>query len=74
MIEKIIALLIGDLFKKKPFRLWGIKRGDKSWRNFGTGSMRRLRLYRQLLFGEGWRTLICAKDIIAPAVPPDNEI
>ena len=74
MIEKIIALLLGELFKKKPWRLWGIKRGMKAWRDFGTGSMRRLKLYEQILFGEGWRTKIMGKDIIAPAVPPNNEI
>ena len=72
MLAKIAALLIVELFKKKPWRLWGIKRGDKAWRNFGTGSMRRLKLYEQVLFGEGWRTKIWGKDILAPAVPPNN--
>jgi len=27
MIEKIIALLLGELFKKKPRALWAIKHG-----------------------------------------------
>lgn len=72
MIEKIIALLLGELFKKKPWRLWGIKRDMKAWRNFGIGSMRRLELYAQVLFGEGWRTQILGKDIVAPAITPEN--
>lgn len=69
MLEKIIALLAGELFKKKPWRLWGCRQNDKAWRNFGTGSMRRLKMYEASLFGKGWRTMIVGKDII-PA-PPD---
>ena len=69
MIEKIIALLAGEVFKKKPYRLWRCKPTDKQWTNSGTGSMRRLKLYEAYLFGKGWRTLIIGKDII-PA-PPD---
>lgn len=72
MIAKVIAQLLGDLFKKKPWRLWAIKRGMTAWRDFGTGSKRRLDLYAHVLFVEGWRTLIAGKDIKAPAVPPDN--
>lgn len=72
MLGKFLALLVGEAFRKKPWRLWGWKRGMKAWRDFGTGSMRRLLLYDHVLFGEGWRTQILAKGIIAPAVPPDN--
>lgn len=71
MIEKIIALLLGDLFKKKPWALWAIRRGDPKWTKIGEGSARRLRLYEKTLFAEGWRTLICAKGVV-PAVPPGN--
>jgi hypothetical protein len=69
MIEKIIAILLGELLKKKPWCLWGIKREDKNWKKIGTGSMRRLRLYEKTLFAEGWRTLICAVGI-TPTPPP----
>lgn len=69
MIEKIIALLLGELFKKKPWALWGIKPDDTKWTKFGNGSLRRLRMYEKTLFAEGWRTLICAVGIV-PAVPP----
>lgn len=69
MIEKIIALLLGELFKKKLWSLWGIKQHDPKWTKFGDGSMRRLKMYEKTLFIEGWRTLICAKGI-TPAAPP----
>ncbi|MBE3120037.1 MAG: hypothetical protein IMZ50_14940, partial [Candidatus Atribacteria bacterium] len=55
MVAKILALLVGELFKKKPWRLWKIKKGMKAWSNCGIGSMRRLKLYEQILFVEGWR-------------------
>lgn len=71
LIEKLLALLIGELFKKKPWRLWKIKKGMKAWANCGTGSMRRLKLYEQILFVEGWRTQIIGKDII-PSPPPEE--
>lgn len=71
MIAKILALLAGEAFKKKPWRLWKIKRGMKDWSNCGTGSMRRLKLYEHILFAEGWRTQIIGKDII-PAPPVNN--
>ncbi|MFA5715785.1 MAG: hypothetical protein WC998_08590 [Candidatus Paceibacterota bacterium] len=78
MLGKLLVALFqavaGDLFKKKPWRLWGIKQGMKAWRNFGTGSARRLNLYAQVLFVEGWRTLIIGKDITEPAVPPNNGV
>ena len=70
VIEKIIALLLGELFKKKPWALWAIKREDKKWTKIGTGSMRRLRLYEKTLFAEGWRTLIVAVGV-TPAPPPE---
>lgn len=70
MIEKIIALLLGELFKKKPWALWAIRREDKVWKKIGTGSMRRLRLYEKTLFAEGWRTLIVAVGV-TPQPPPE---
>lgn len=70
MIEKIIALLLGELFKKKPWALSAIKRGDKKWTKIGTGSKRRLRLYEKTLFAEGWRTLIHGVNV-TPALPPE---
>jgi hypothetical protein len=69
MIEKIIALLLGELFKKKPWALYAIKRGDFKWTKIGTGSMRRLRMYEKTLFIEGWRTEIVGLGI-TPALPP----
>jgi hypothetical protein len=69
LIEKIITILLGELFKKKPWALWGIKQNEKKWTKIGTGSMRRLRLYEKTLFAEGWRTLICAIGI-TPFPPP----
>jgi hypothetical protein len=74
MFTKLIAILLGDLLKKKPYRLWGIKMNDKKWRNFGTGSYHRLAAYSVILFSEGWRTVILGKDIVDPAVPPKNTI
>jgi hypothetical protein len=74
IVSSVLALVLGDLFKKKPWRLWGIRPGMASWRNFGIGSARRLNMYAQVLFGEGWRTLIVGKDITDPAVPPNNEV
>lgn len=70
MIEKIIALLLGEAFKKKPWCLWAIKQHDTKWTKIGTGSKRRLKMYEKTLFAEGWRTLICAVGII-PVVPPN---
>lgn len=71
IVSSALSLILGDLFKKKPWRLWGIRPGMTAWRNFGTGSARRLNRYAQILFGEGWKTMILAKDIVDPAVPPD---
>lgn len=70
MIEKIVALLLGEFFKKKPWALWGIKQNDLKWTKIGEGSMRRLKMYEKTLFAEGWRTLICAKGIV-PQIPPN---
>ncbi len=69
MIEKIIALLLGEFLKKKPWALWAIKQHDPKWTKIGEGSMRRLKMYEKTLFAEGWRTLICAKGI-TPKPPP----
>lgn len=69
MIEKIIALLLGELFKKKPWALWGVKYQGNRWIKIGEGSLRRLRMYEKTLFAEGWRTLICAIGI-TPQLPP----
>jgi hypothetical protein len=68
-IEAIIALLLGDLFKKKPWALWAIKQNDAKWTKIGEGSKRRLKLYEHTLFAEGWRTVIVAKGI-TPVPPP----
>lgn len=68
-VETIIALLLGDLFKKKPWALWAIKMNDAKWTKIGEGSMRRLKMYAGTLMVEGWRTLIVAKGII-PVPPP----
>ena len=70
MIEKIIAILLGELFKKKAWALWAIKQKDMKWTKIGEGSMRRLKMYEKTLFAEGWRTLICSKGII-PQLPPN---
>jgi hypothetical protein len=69
MIEKIVALLLGEAFKKKPWALWAIKPDMKAWKKIGQGSMRRLRLYEKTMFVEGWRTLIVGTGI-TPEAPP----
>jgi hypothetical protein len=69
MIDKIIAALLGEFFKKKPWALWAIKMNDAKWTKIGEGSMRRLKLYEKTLFVEGWRTIIVAKGI-TPIPPP----
>jgi hypothetical protein len=71
MIDKIIALLLGELFKKKPWALWAIKMDDIKWTKIGEGSMRRLKMYAATLMVEGWRTIIVAKGII-PVPPPKS--
>jgi hypothetical protein len=70
LLTAIVNALLGDLFKKKPWALWGIKRDMKNWVKIGTGSKRRLRMYETTLFGEGWRTLIVAVGI-TPVPPPE---
>lgn len=69
MFEKIIALLLGELFKKKPWALWAIKMNDVKWTKIGVGSLRRLKMYEKTLFVEGWRTKIVAIGITPPAPP-----
>ena len=68
-LEKLAALLLGDLLKKKPWALWAIKMNDKKWVLIGKGSKRRLRMYERTLIAEGWRTIIIGKDIV-PVPPP----
>jgi len=69
MLEKVISLLLGEFFKKKPWALWAIKQNDKAWKLIGKGSMRRLRMYEKTLFVEGWRTIIIAVGL-TPTPPP----
>jgi len=70
IIDGLIKILLGDLFKKKPWALWAIKPEMKNWQKIGTGSKRRLNMYAATLFGEGWRTLIVAVGI-TPVPPPE---
>lgn len=73
----LAKILLGDVFKKHPWALWGMQEHDKIWKKIGVGSYRRLKLFADnVLFPEGWRTLICAIGITPPAPPiiftPEN--
>jgi hypothetical protein len=57
MIEKIIALLLGELFKKKPWALSAIKRGDKKWTKIGTGSNNVSHIVNQFDPGLGYQIM-----------------
>lgn len=66
MIPQIIAALVAELFKKKPYRLWGIRYNETKWKDFGTGSKKGIDIYAAYLFTLGYRTLIIGKDMLPP--------
>jgi hypothetical protein len=68
----LIALSLGDIFKKHPWALWILKPNDTKWALIGKGSKRRLKLYQKILNADGLETLICGIGITPVYTPTEK--